>query len=51
MPFRLPGERDPPFNRCVIIRAQLLVKIGYLQVLLCIRNHAEQDRPTAVNTP
>ena len=51
MPFGLPGERDPAFNRCVLIRAQLLVEIGYLQVLLCGGNHAQQDRPTAVNAP
>ena len=24
MPICLPGERDPPFNRCVLIRAQFL---------------------------
>ena len=51
MPIGLPGESNPCFNRCVLIRAQLLVEIGYLPVLLCVGNHAQHDGPTAVNAP
>ena len=50
MPICLPGEREPRLKRCVLIRAQFLVEIGYLQVFLCIRNHVQHDRPAAVNT-
>ena len=50
MPICLPSEREPRLKRCVLIGAQLLVEIGYLQVFLCIRDHAQQDRPAAVNT-
>jgi hypothetical protein len=45
------GRTRSSIHRCVLIRAQLLVEIGYLQVLLCGGNHAQHDRPIAVNAP